>query len=954
MANQPQTVTVDPPRTYTRTDFTALRAFVQRIPATAIARLYYDPELAPHAATPEAMERYLRAMRDDLVHLAQLHGSSVLADHLKASIRHHGSAKLTAVTLRMVEEASRLAVAVPLAIHPVWLWFRPLIARRLTGEGITTLGELVACCNRRGGSWWRSMPRIGLLRARILVAWLRRHAGTLGVTVDADVDTTEPLAAPAATHVSLVPAGCQTAQGGSLAPLERIELPNLLSGGGGPHGTGQRGVNRAPGLCYLRAQHDLDAIRSYLHRYTDRPQALRAYTRELERLLLWAVTERGKALSSLDVDDCNAYKAFLAAPAERFVGPRSARSSPRWRPFAPDGLTPGSQKYAVLVLRAAFDWLVKVRYLAGNPWVAVTDPATETPEYAIRIERALPLQLWTKVRVGLDERSGSLGPSGPQWRAAKAAILLMGDSGLRITEATLARRERLGYLQADGETPAGWVLGVLGKGRKQRSVPVSTVALAALRAHWADRGLDFNDPPATAPLIKPVDIPPTPAAQRRHVDESPEPAGYSSNGLRGLVNWAFGQLQGTLELTDDERRHLAGSTPHALRHTFGTQAVAANVPPDVAQKVLGHASLATTTLYAQAETKRVRRELAGYFEQMQALTTSATAGSVEDTESGQGVTAPPVAPARDTGSVPLGLPPVVEQIARVRLTLQVQASSDRLAGRVRGELERWILETGDAETVEPGVVLLTIAYGQEILLDREVEGWLDDISIEAQDRHCTCAIDAQWGERRWTHTGLPDERSTRNVIPFPESGKPAVSLPRIWRVRVSLLGIAPAIWRRIEIPADISLARLHGMLQAAMGWGDMHRYGFGLYGFLDRVDLDVDRADGVRLLNVCQPGDTIGYTYDMGDDWHHAVEIEAEVPPSPRIRYPRCVAGRRACPPEDCGGPPGYAHLLRTLAGRRTGARRELLDWLGGPFDPEAFRVAEVNARLASIGSGWE
>ncbi|WP_372450082.1 phage integrase family protein [Paraburkholderia aspalathi] len=280
-----------------------------------------------------------------------------------------------------------------------------MIARRLTGEGITTLGELVECCNRRGGSWWRSVPRVGLLRARILVSWLRRHADTLGVTVDADVDAAEPLAAPAATHVALVPAGCQTAQGGPLAPLERIELPHRLCGGDGPHGAGQRGVNRAPGLCYLQAQHDLDAIRSYLHRYTDRPQALRAYTRELERLLLWAVTERGAALSSLSVDDCDAYKAFLAAPAARFTGPRTARSSPRWRPFAPEGLTPGSQRYAVRVLRAAFDWLVKVRYLAGNPWVAVTDPATDTPEYAIRVDRALPLQLWTKVRVGLDERS---------------------------------------------------------------------------------------------------------------------------------------------------------------------------------------------------------------------------------------------------------------------------------------------------------------------------------------------------------------------------------------------------------------------------------------------------------------------------------------------------------------------------------------------------------------------
>jgi integrase/recombinase XerD len=196
---------------------------------------------------------------------------------------------------------------------------------------------------------------------------------------------------------------------------------------------------------------------------------------------------------------------------------------------------------------------------------------------------------------------------------------------LRIREASLAQRGQLHYTAADGDVPATWSLQVLGKGRKTRSVPVSAATIAALRAHWADRGLDFNvaqpvsaegEPRARVPLIQPIDLPPTPAAQQRHGDGA---AGYSTNGLRGLVNRAFAQLLEILDLTDDERRHLEGSTPHALRHTFGTQAIAAGVPPDVAQKVLGHASLATTTIYAQAETKRVKRELASYFGQMQAL-----------------------------------------------------------------------------------------------------------------------------------------------------------------------------------------------------------------------------------------------------------------------------------------------------------------------------------------------
>jgi hypothetical protein len=172
----------------------SLNIAIFRSPSSTIARLYYDAEFAPHAATADAMERYLRTMRDDLVTLALRHGSAALADHLKVSIKPHGSAKLTAVTLRMVEQASTLAAAVPSVDHPVYLWFRPLIARRLTGEGIATLGALIEYCNARGGSWWRSVPRIGALRAKALVAWLRRHERTLGVHLDvdvADIDTRE-------------------------------------------------------------------------------------------------------------------------------------------------------------------------------------------------------------------------------------------------------------------------------------------------------------------------------------------------------------------------------------------------------------------------------------------------------------------------------------------------------------------------------------------------------------------------------------------------------------------------------------------------------------------------------------------------------------------------------------------------------------------------------------------
>jgi hypothetical protein len=133
MSNRPQTLTVAPPRAFSRVPTLPRCARVQGVALHAIAQRYYDTESSPQAATGESLERYLRDMRAELVRLAILNGSPALADHLKASIRKHGSARLTAVTLRMVEQAAPLAVAVPQASHGVGLWFRALIARRLTG-----------------------------------------------------------------------------------------------------------------------------------------------------------------------------------------------------------------------------------------------------------------------------------------------------------------------------------------------------------------------------------------------------------------------------------------------------------------------------------------------------------------------------------------------------------------------------------------------------------------------------------------------------------------------------------------------------------------------------------------------------------------------------------------------------------------------------------------------------
>ncbi|WP_250510313.1 site-specific integrase [Caballeronia sp. GACF4] len=670
-----ETLTLE--RRYTTKDFTALRAYVQRIAPAVIARTYYDPDEDAHAATPGAMERHLTTMLDALVALALAHGSTALADHLRASIRQHGQPKLTAVTFRMVTEAAQLAALPPQADHAISAWLRPRVARRLKGEGIQTLGELVAFCNRRGGSWWRSIPRIGPGRARAIISWLRRQQASLQLTIDQDIDSEERDGVPliAADLVEVVPAakvtesGPSSGVGGSgpgdgsatrltLVPLERLAVPHALSGAAGE--------NRATAFCYIQANHDLDAVRAYLNRYRDQLKTLRAYTKELERFLLWAVVLRGKALSDLRVDDCEAYKDFLKSPDPRFLGERFARHSPRWRPFAlststatPEGsaaLSAESQRYAIRVLRGAFAWLVDVRYLAGNPWTAVNDPMVVKHERPIKIERALPAGLWRKLRAELDMRSAEKGAV--QWRAVRAAILLMGDSGLRREEAAIARRENLSPSSYGTPDRPVWELTVVGKGQRERTVPVSAAALVALRAHWADRNGARNDGRSqahidqaqafegaaeekrsteeehlTGPLLAPVVIPWTEASRRRHrwervgneddtrpgVQSSSEETGYTADGLNRLIGRMLKVLVETMDrLSLDERVLLGQTNAHAFRHTFGTQSVADEVPVDVVQKVLGHASLQTTTIYVQAEKQRVLEELAGYYARLAA------------------------------------------------------------------------------------------------------------------------------------------------------------------------------------------------------------------------------------------------------------------------------------------------------------------------------------------------
>jgi len=191
----------------------------------------------------------------------------------------------------------------------------------------------------------------------------------------------------------------------------------------------------------------------------------------------------------------------------------------------------------------------------------------------------------------------------------------------------------------------------------------------------------------------------------------------------------------------------------------------------------------------------------------------------------------------------------------------------------------------------------------------------------------------------------------------PAASKRPARPKNVHRVKVTLRGTKPPIWRRFEVPSDITLARLHDVIQLGFGWQDYHMWVFetavGSYGIADE-ELGYRSAANKRLSAVADwPRDRIRYTYDFGDYWEHDVLLETTVPAIPGIGYPRCTGGRRACPPEDCGGVWGYRELLKTLANPRSEGHAAMLGWLGlesaADFDPESFDVESVNDDLDQI-----
>lgn len=460
-----------------------------------------------------------------------------------------------------IETPRHLPAPVPLVTDEVERWLPARAARALKAHGIKTLAELRVRIPRRR-RWWTAVPGLGATGARQIEAFFAAH--------------------PHLTQQAraLVPIGAQD----DVVPWERLRVPDAVNG--------SRGAFRAPkATCTLDANDDYEAMQAWLALH-ESSATQRAYRKEAERLILWAVVERGRALSSLTTEDAVAFRAFLRHPAPRgrWIGPARARSSPEWRPFT-GGLSARSVAYALSVVGAMFRWLIQQRYLLANPFAGIKVRGASRSE-SLAVTRVFADGEWSVIQAvaeGLEWGHG--------WQVAAAQRLrfvldFAYATGLRIGELVGGT---LGQIEVDAHGDH-W-LHLVGKGSKGGKVALPPLARAALDRYLMQRKLPITpvrwDP--RTPLIGSLD--------------QDEGAGITATRLWSVMRRFFRKVAEVMEKDSPATAEkLRRASPHWMRHTHATHALARGAELTTVRDNLRHASISTTSIYLHGdEVKRARQ-----------------------------------------------------------------------------------------------------------------------------------------------------------------------------------------------------------------------------------------------------------------------------------------------------------------------------------------------------------
>lgn len=460
-----------------------------------------------------------------------------------------------------IEALRILSVATPSITDQIGRWLPPRAVHALLAHGITTLAELTLRVPHRR-QWWRVIPKLGQKSAREIEAFFAAHPAL--------TDRARALIKSTASPI--------------VVPWENVHLPHEIDG--------SCGAFRAPReSCVLDANNDYDAVRTWLSLH-ESPSTQRAYRKEAERLMLWAIVERGRALSSLTTEDAIAYRTFLRRPTprERWVGPTRPRTSPQWRPFT-GNLSPRSVAYSLMVLGALYRWLIEQRYLLANPFAGVKVRGAEQ-QAALDASHAFGEGEWLLLRTIADGLEWSYG-----WRAIAAQRMRF---LLDFAYATgLRASELVGVTLADVRTDAQgdhWV-SLVGKAQKAGKVALPPLAWSALERYLVERQLPVS-PEHWEPTV--VLVP------RLNSDSAGK---LSTVRLWTMLRRFFKTAAGLIEADNPAFAvKLRAAGPHWMRHTHATHALKRGALLTSVRDNLRHASISTTSIYLHSdEVERARQ-----------------------------------------------------------------------------------------------------------------------------------------------------------------------------------------------------------------------------------------------------------------------------------------------------------------------------------------------------------
>lgn len=566
-------------------DAFAAAARRERRPGTA-RLILLDPERFTATPALPSLAEFAQAQgMEDFSEAEQIEAyEAAFAQRGGASGRGRGQPSRRARVIERQLEAlhwlERLVAQDPRPVDSVAAWLHPALAERLERAGLLTLAALVARINASGARWWVQVPGVGQRKAARVLDWLHANEQVLGLRVSAHATTPRAQLNPSIL-AAVVPAAT------ALVPYEKFVLPPGLDG--------RAGTCRAPqDACRLAVADDHAAVGAWLASKgpdgavrAPMTSTQRSYRKEAERLLLWAVLERGKALSSLTSEDAQAYQAFLAEPPAEWCGARHhQRWSAMWRPLE-GALTPAALRQSLIILRSLFAFLMQQGYVTGNPFAQSALP----PDAQGRLgaNRMLSFAQWDHIdallQVHEDTEPGRRLRRGMRWLYA---------TGLRLAEITGVRCEDLQPGPpscADGGNCSDWLLSVTGKRGERRQVPVPAELVEEFGQELARHGFDRQvDAPGnrSVPLLA------------RFGTGAEHPAGWSPSGLYQAIKAFLARVAQGLDAADAAQ--LRRASTHWLRHSHGAHALRGRegrAPASLAvvQNNLGHASPTTTSMY---------------------------------------------------------------------------------------------------------------------------------------------------------------------------------------------------------------------------------------------------------------------------------------------------------------------------------------------------------------------